>query len=233
MVYIDYLKYLYADNQPETEMVYDDKKVVDFIRNNFEKEILPFFYEKYMAVGNKITELLNKSSEGSLVSEEEKEELNLLQAIKHFFLKYHFQFKNLSLNDTWTIRTTGAFVHVWKKSWECIQIKNRLSCELRFELFPYQIDKYLQKPQDANTQTFTCCLRYTGKDEVFKGHLNKELEKQGCVEIDEYIFNKEKHQSRTLYLCSDGDFFESFVADEIILKMCDIIDKVIGEGFGR
>lgn len=231
MVYIDYLKHFFDDERSESELVYDDEKVVQFIRNNLEQPLLPFFYEKYTAVGNRITELSNMESDGKPMTENDKEELGYLQAIKHFFLNHHFQFKDSPvLNDTWSIRTSGAFVHVWKKSWESIQSKKRLSCELYFELFPYQIDNYLARPSEK--QNITCCLRYNGQDEEFKKVLDRRLSKEdGCESIDNYLFNKGSQQH--LNLSPDGRFFESFVADKTVLLMCKTIDDAIVERFGK
>lgn len=221
MVYIDYLKHRFEDNSSEEERFYNSSPVIQLFEK-VDKKISPFYYEKYIAVSNYL------AGESDREDEKEDKDHSFYKALRFYYLNHHFCFKDPQLNEKWMIRTTGAFVHVWKKVWEHIQDKPHPTCDLYFELYPYQIDTYMHNPEDFinSKRAVTCRLNYKGKDNKFKTQLNQKL--KGIEEIGEFIFNKDSQKSgKQLTLKSDGAFFDSFVDDNTITQMCTIIDTFL------
>jgi len=214
LVYIDYLKSLFEDTRSKDNLFYESSEVITFIENNGGCS-----YDQYKAISSSIGSEKEDSDDGS----------DLFKAIRHYYLNNHFKFLDQTLKDTWAIRNAGSSVHIWKKSWECIQDKPRPTCDLFFELFPYQIDDYLNNPTTFR-KAITCRLKYKGKDNKLRKRLNKCLNDNNFPGLDYYVFNKNsKNQGNTLDLNPDGAFFESFVKDETIANICSIIDGVLSK----
>lgn len=219
MVYIDYLKKRFEDNTSEEMKFYDSEKVIELFRTLDNYTILPFFWKKHNEIGDFV---FNESFS-------EEKDLSFFKALRHYFLNHHFRFFEPSINENWTIRTTGSFVHIWKNAWERIQNKTHATCDLYFELFPYQIDEYLKSPISSK-KAITCGLRYKGKDSQLESLINHHIDDLG-YNIDGYIFDKKSQKnSRALELSQDGAlFFDSFVKDSTIVKICEQIDIAIKE----
>ena len=212
MAYIDYLKNIFEDSISEQLMFYDSKSVLE-IFHKIEKSLLPFFWEKY----SHITDYVNNDVfEG-------QNDLSFFKALRNYFLKHHFRFEKP--NEEWTIRTTGSLVHIWKKSWERIQTKPRATCDLYFELFPYQIDNYLAGSAYVSKHTITCSLKYKGKDSRWEEFL-----KNRGVCIDGYVFNKKgQKNAQVLDINLDDGFFDSFVKDSTIISIYEKIDSALND----
>jgi hypothetical protein len=212
MAYIDYLKNMFEDSLSEELMFYDSKDVLESF-NKIEKSLLPFFWEKY----NNITDYVNNDVFAG------QKDITFFKALRHYFLKHHFRFTES--NDEWMIRTTGSLVHMWKKSWERIQVKPHATCDLFFELFPYQIDNYLSDPSYVLKHTITCSLRYKGKDSRWEESL-----KNHGVSLDGYIFDKKgQKNAQGLILKNNQGFFESFIEDPTIQDICGRIDTALND----
>lgn len=216
LVYIDYLKKRFVDNLSEEGKFFDSNEIVGIFRK-CEKSLLPFFYARYTNVSNYIQ---NDNSSPVLLS--------FFRALRHYFLKHHFRFSESEAelnNQIWAIRTPGAYIHVWKRAWEGFQSKQHPTCDLFFELFPYQVDEYLSDPSKNGNRAFTCSLRYKGNDDKFLMALKKEN-----VTINEYVFSKERQKNDDMVLTikqNDTSFFDSFVQDPIISAICNKIDKAL------
>ena len=219
MVYIDYLKHRFEDNLSEEEKFYDTTEVVNLLKET-EKNLKPFYYERYIAVSNYLADNYENP-------EKKDSTLRFIKALRHYYLNYYFRFSNPQQDGHWIIRTTGAFVHVWKKEWERIQDKPHSTCDLYFQLYPYQIDNYMSNPEvfKKKKRAVTCCLYYKGKNDKLIINLNQKLKTGHFSEIGNYIFNK---KGSTLTFTS-GSFFDSFVADDTIIQICNIIDEAIKE----
>ena len=223
MVYIDYLKHRFEDNSSEEEKFYNSSDIIQLFKE-VDNKIKPFYYEKYIAVSNYLVDKRD--------NEKEDKEYSFFKALRYYYLNHHFCFKDTQLNEKWMIRTTGAFVHVWKKSWERIQDKPHPTCDLYFELYPYQIDTYMDNPVDfiKRRRAVTCCLKYKGKDDNVKTQLNEKMKLNGLEEIGEFVFNKDLQKNgKKLTLKFDGAFFDSFVKDNTIIQMCKEIDDYLKE----
>lgn len=218
MVYIDYLKHRFEDNSSEEEKIYNSSDIIQLFKE-VDNKIKPFYYEKYIAVSNYLVDKRD--------NEKEDKEYSFFKALRYYYLNHHFCFKDTQLNEKWMIRTTGAFVHVWKKEWERIQNKPHSTCDLYFQLYPYQIDNYMSNPEvfKKKKRAVTCCLYYKGKNDNLIKNLNQKLKTGHFSEIGNYIFNK---KGSTLTFTS-GSFFDSFVADDTIIQIYNIIDEAIKE----
>ena len=219
MVYIDYLKKRFEDNTSEEIKFYDSDKVIELFKSIDNNTILPFFWKKYNDIGDFVfNEAFSK-----------EKDLSFFKALRHYYLNHHFRFNEPSRNETWTIRTTGSFVHIWKNAWERIQKKTHATCDLYFELFPYQIDEYLKNPISSK-RAITCGLRYKGKDSLLESIINHRIEELG-INLDGYVFDKKSQKnSKTLVLSQEAaEFFDSFVEDKTISRICELIDVAIKE----
>ena len=222
MVYIDYLKNRFEDNLSEEEKIYNSPKVVELFQSKIEGKLKPFYYERYNAISDYLAENYEDQ-------EKNDKSFGFFKALRHYYLNHYFRFSNPRNNVRWVIRTTGAFVHVWEKTWERIQDKPHPTCDLYFELYPYQIDNYISNPEDfiAKKRAVTCCLIYKGKDNQFKEKMNQHLKSKGFPEIGEFVFNKNAQKKGTTLILENGVFFDSFVKDETIRNICGIIECVL------
>ncbi len=223
MVYIDYLKKRFIDNLSEEEKFYESTEVVKFFRDNIESKMGLFYDKKYTATSTHINRVENRL--------EKDKNIEFYKALRNYYLNHHFCFSGpnaANLNETWAIRTNGAFVHLWKKEWESIQDRRHLTCDLYFEFFPYQVDGYTYQYDEFIKKAITCCLRFKGKDGNLLKLLNSELNSNGFVPIGEYVFNKQSQMvGNTLNISKGEPFFDSFVRDPIITQMCDVINRVL------
>lgn len=198
MVYIDYLKALYKK---------DDRIIDDAVVKVLRDKIKAPFYPKYREVMDYI------NSDRVSIGDQDKV---FFKALKYYYLNKYFSFKTDDLNNTWVIRNTNNEVHVWKRSWERFQPKQRPSCDLCFVLWPYQIDDYMEKGKvDRN---FTCQLRYKGKDIKISNSIK---------ELTGYIFRA--NSQNKLSIPDGANFFDSFVDDPIIKKLCIKIDCLLNQ----
>ena len=209
LVYIDYLKKRFWDKDTEENRFYDSEEVIKFF-NNMEDDSP--YYIRYMDAHAYIG-----------LAPENDPSLSFFKALKHYYLHYHFRFENdLQLNETWAIRAVGSYVYVWKKSWERIQIKQRPTCDLFFELFPYQVDQYKANlvSHKGNNNAITCRLGYKSNDT----RLATSLKQEGVI-INEHIYSKKT--GKILTLDGKSPFFEQLVTDPALLDQCEKIEKAI------
>ena len=216
MVYIDYLKKRFVDTISEEGQFFDSNEIVEIFRK-CEKDLLPFFFVRYNSVSNYIQNDLSSP-----------ELLSFFRALRHYFLKHHFRFSDSEAelnNQIWAIRTPGTNIHIWKRAWESFQKKQHATCDLYFDLFPYQVDDFLSDPSKNGTRAITCSLRYKGNDIKVLAALKKE-----GVTVNEYVYNKERQKNDDMVLTikqNDTSFFDSFVQDPMILSICESIDKAL------
>ena len=224
MVYIDYLTKRFEDDLSEEEKIYNSSKVVELFQDEIEGKLKPFYYERYNAVSDYLADNYEDQ-------EKNDKEFVFFKALRHYYLNHYFRFSIPENNERWVIRTTGAFVHMWKKTWERIQDKPHPTCDLYFELYPYQIDNYISNPTDfiVKKRAVTCCLNYKGKDDRFRVQLNQQLKFKGIPEIGEFVFNKNAQKNGTTLNLEKGVFFDSFVEDGTIRNICGIIEDVLKE----
>lgn len=205
LVYIDYLKRLFSDNHS----FYDSKEVVKLFQDS--SSLAPFcesFSEANRILGKKTMD--------------ERYNPSFLQALKHYYLNYFFRFKDPNLYDKWTIRTNGHTVQVWKKCWEKANKRQLSICNLFFEMYPYQVERFIMG--NIRNQTFTCRLIYKGSDEDFRKKIDQSLQRKKCKITGEYIYNKRGLKDKAFEPDLVKGFFDSFILDHTIESMCQAIE---------
>ena len=206
LVYIDYLKKLFSDNHS----FYDSKEVVQIFE---ESAFLAPFCESF----SEANRILGQQSPDKCYN------LSFLRALKHYYLNYFFRFKEPNLYDNWTIRTNGHTIQVWKRSWEKANKRQLSICDLFFEMYPYQVERFIM--ENKRTQTFTCRLIYKGSDDGFKNRIDQSLQNSNCNKTGEYIYNKSGLKDKAFEPNLKKGFFDSFVVDPIITSMCQAIER--------
>ena len=215
MVYVDYLKKQYLEDKERL-----DNGTVELFRKYIKA---PFFLEY-----REVMDFIN--SDQSKIGEEEKE---FFLALKNYYLNEYFKFGDNRLNNTWSIRYTNSEIHIWKQAWERYQAKQHPSCDLCFVLWPYQVDDYMSSNEvDRN---FTCMLRYKGNDKMLSDSINKKtnylddskspLDYQG--KWTKYIFKARSNVK--LEIVAGSNFFDSFVDNCTIQKICKDIDNTLNK----
>lgn len=206
LVYIDYLKKIFSNDHS----FYDSKEVVQLFQ---ESDCLAPFSESFSEANRILAQQ----------SPDEQCNLSFLQALKHYYLNYYFRFKDTNLYDTWTIRTNGHSIQVWKRSWEKANKRQLSICDLFFEMYPYQVERLLM--DNKRKQTFTCRLVYKGSDEEIKTRIDKSLQCKNCNMTGDYIYSKSGLKEKAFKPDFDKGFFDSFVTDPVITSVCQAIER--------
>ena len=227
MAYIDYLKMLFSNNATEEERFNDSPEVLDFFREKIEFRLGKFFHERYTAVSEHVRYIESEQITGK---QDKEKNSGFFKALRSYYLKHHFRFSDSQWNNQWAIRTTGSLIHLWKRNWERIQDRSRLTCDLYFEFYPYQVDEFYYDYDKFVKQAVTCCLRYKGRNVQFRKKLMQSLENKRFIQDGGYVFNKALQMQRKTFVVKKGDpFFDTFVKDGYIVQMCATIEGVLNE----